>query len=145
MKLFVLLSLLFVSHTLASDLSVESVSIKDSGQPEEFDNHSGDYIVELKVKNASDKEVKIQRYSVFTYFKELEKRSGKKDFKGNTDFHKYNSICCHPPTYDSVKSGKHYIIRFRESSKNIGEERFVTIKTESGTIQLAKYVVKITE
>ncbi|MGJ8655158.1 MAG: hypothetical protein ACSHX6_01805 [Akkermansiaceae bacterium] len=145
MKFFLLIPFLIYSVAWAGDLQIESVTIKDSGQPEEFDMHSGDYIVEVKLRNTSEKAIQVEWYSVSNYYRvgKLSDPEGK--LKYGSDFHKYNSLCCHAPVYETIEANEFYTVRFRDSSKNEGKEMFLKMRGKEGEIELGKYLLKLTE
>lgn len=143
---FILLFVSFIcSAVFAADLEIESVIIKDSGQPEWQDEHSGDYITEVKIRNTSTKPIQVQRYSVLTHFRITEGFDLGGGPKFGSDFYKYNSISCHPPMYDTIEPNEVHTIRYRDSSKHAGKEMFVKVKGKNGYIELGKYILKLTE
>lgn len=140
MKIFLLLCLL-VSSVSASELKLESISIKDSNQPEELDEHRGDYIVEVKVRNISKNPVQVSRYSVSTSFVRDGSSNQSGGVKYDSNFHKYNSLCCHPELFDTIEVNQVYTLRFRDSSRNKGKKMFLSMRGKQGIIQIGSYIL----
>ncbi len=145
MKLIYLLSFLLYSISSAADLKIESISIIKSDQPKEIQEHMGDYIVEAKIRNVSKHPVQVQRYSVFNNIRHDKLVDNKVITSYETDFHKNNSICCHPPEFDVIAPNEIYILRYRDSSRNKGKQMLLTIKGKDKSIRLGHYLLELTK
>jgi len=144
MKALIVVLLMF-SNLLASELKVESISIKDIGHPKGLRSLVGDYIVEVKVKNVSEESIEIQNYSVSTYFEIIDEEIDNKELELDLDFYTYNGISCHKPTFRNIKKDEILTLIFKESAKNRGKEKVIKVKTKEGLLEVSKYVVAITD
>lgn len=121
----IILSLLICNFSHAADWQIKSITISKTAVPKELQQHVGDSIVDIEIQNTSEKTIKVAT-NLNWYFT-------------TPDFLKYNGICCHPPEYASIKPNQVIKIRFNDSSKNINEEKSLSLRGEDGAILIDRF------
>lgn len=121
----IILTLLICNFSHAGEWKINSITITKNVVPKEIQEHVGDSIVDIEIQNTSAKTIKVAT-NLNWYFT-------------TPDFHKYNGTCCHPPIYKAIKPNQVIKIRFIDSSKNINEEKSLSIQGEGGAILVDRF------
>jgi len=121
----ILLSLLICNFAHAAEWKIKSIAITKSVVPKELQEHLGDSIVDIEIQNTSSRTINIA--------------TNRNWYFATPDFGKYNGLCCHPPIYEAIKPNQVIKIRFNDTSKNINEEKSLTIHGEEGAIFVEQF------
>jgi hypothetical protein len=121
----IILSLVICGFSHAAEWKIKSITITKLVVPEEHKELAGDSKVEIEIQNTSSKTIKVATNHNW-YF-------------ATPEFCKYNGICCHPPVFESIKPNQIIKISYFDSSKNINEEKSLTIQGETGSIFVDRF------
>jgi len=121
----IILSLLICNFSHAAEWKIKSIAITKAVVPKELQEHVGDSIVDIEIRNTSSKTIKVATNLNW--------------YLATPDFNKYNGVCCHPPIYEAIKPNQVIKIGFNDSSKNINEEKSLTIQGQDGAIFVDRF------
>jgi len=120
------------------DWHIESVSILKNNQPKELIPHFGDYLVTIKIRNISNRPIKIDTTRAFSSYI----RPGQLTSKELLEYHKYREVfmnqCCHPAVYTVIAPNDTYTGSCRNLSKYEGKIMNLT----AAGVTIGSYTVK---